>query len=149
MGGRHATEEVVQVGKALQHPLRAISAVLTLVAAVIVFVVLAATAAAGRPSGKDGVWFYETNNFGKSDVHSVGNDEVFAIIGKNLNHATAVYCWSVVSNDWVVADWAHFNSRVLWFVNPNTDCTGSDQHGMAVLFDDGSFIEGPRIIITP
>ena len=101
-------------------------------------------------SGKDAVLRYETNNFGKSRVTHVGQHEYFAIIGKNLNHATEVYCWSMQSNSWVAADyWLHFDSysRVLRYVNANDDCTGSVEHGMAVLFDDGAFVEGPRIAI--
>src|SRR2546421_1828128 len=124
---------------------------LTLASAALVSLVLFLPGTASAVlSGKDAVLHYETNNFGKSRVHNVGHDEDFAIIGKNLNHAVDVYCWSVVSNDWVLVDfWQHFDSysRVLWFVNANDDCTGSTQHGMAVFFDDGRFIEGPRIAI--
>lgn len=141
------------MSKALQHPLRALGAALTLAGTALVFVLLLlpATASGGRPSGKDGVWHYETNNFGKSEVHSIGHNRLFAIIGKNLNHAVEVYCWDTLTNDWVtVSNWDHFDtySRVLWNVDVNDDCTGSAEHGMLVEFDDGNFVEGPRIIIT-
>ena len=139
------------MGKVTHHRFRALGTLLTLASAALVSLVLFLPGTASAvPGGKDAVLRYETNNFGKSRVHNVGHDEDFAIIGKNLNHATEVYCWSVVSNDWVAVDfWMHFDSysRVLWFVNANDDCTGSTQHGMAVLFDDGNTIEGPRIAI--
>jgi hypothetical protein len=139
------------LGKVTHHRFRALGTVLTLASAALVSLVLflPGTASSAVPSGKDGVLHYETNNFGKSRVHNVGHNEDFAIIGKNLNHATQVYCWDVSTNNWIAVDfWLHFNSRVLWYVNANDACTGSTEHGMAVAFDDGGFIEGPRIAIS-
>ena len=75
--------------KVLRHPLRAMTAALTLVGAAVVFVVLfVPLASAESPSGKNDVRGYENSKGSKTK--KVGRDQLFIIVGKNLDHATTV-----------------------------------------------------------
>ena len=78
----------------LRHRLGVIGAVLTLAGALIAVLalVLPATATGSRPGGKNEVRYY-TNDKGNK-LESVGEDEDFNIIGKNLDHAVEVFCWA-------------------------------------------------------
>lgn len=154
----------------LRHRLRVIGAVLTLAGALIVVLalVLPATAAGGRPGGKNGVWYY-TNDKGNK-LKSVGEDELFNIVGKNLNHTVEVFCRqinggaatpppsSVPGGPWddVTLWFPGPDSKSLTDVNLDTDC-GGGRSALLVEFDNGTpgddsddiFVKGPEIEVGP
>jgi hypothetical protein len=149
-GGRNRRRRFGSLSSLLHHPLRTLWAALTFVGAALVFVILVlpATALADRPSGPDEVWYYDANN-GKSFILKVGHNRLFAIIGKNLDHAVQVYCWDLTAKDWApVTGWTFGpSSKVLVDVDANNNCTGG-KFPIRVEFDDGNFVNGPKLLIT-
>ena len=149
----------------LRHRLGVIGAVLTLAGALIAVLalVLPATATGSRPGGKNEVWYY-TNDKGNK-LKSVGEDEVFNIIGKNLDHAVEVFCWADGAADdldghggWdSVTDWSYGpTSKSLVDVDMDPDCGGM-RSAIQVQFDnktlgdetDDIFVTGPSIEVKP
>ena len=137
------------------HRGRTLSVALTLAAAVLALVLVVPMASAGSPGGKNEVRFY-VNEKGQK-TKKVGEDELFGIVGKNLNHAVEVYCWA---GDWVpVTFWdysASGSSKLLIDVDAAYECSGTSEGRIAVEFDTVSavpgtpgnaFIVGPRIAI--
>jgi hypothetical protein len=141
------------VERLIQHPLRAVGAALTLAGAAIVFVVLFVPIASGSsPSGPNEVRGYE-NSKGQS-THKVGQDELFTVFGKNLDHAVEVYCWD---GSWTaVSGWEYStDSKHLINVDAEVDCGPDSNNHIRVQFDNGTpedltddvFVVGPRIAI--
>jgi hypothetical protein len=155
----------------LKHQFRVIGAVLTLAAAVTAVVVLVfpAGASAGHPGGKGGVWYY-TNDKGNK-LKGVGEDELFNIVGKNLNHTVDVFCrqtktgndgtpppTGVSGGPWDdVTDWDYGpDSKSLVDVDMDPDC-GGGRSAILVEFDNGTpgddsddvYVKGPDIEVGP
>jgi hypothetical protein len=148
-------KEELWMAKISRHPRRAIPAVLTLAIAAMVLVLVIPIASAGSPSGKNQVAYYTNSNGAKTTI--VGEDELFNIVGKNLNHAVEVYCWA---GGWIpVTDWSfdpNGTSKLLVDVDVAFECSGTASGRIAVEFDTVSttpgtpgnaFILGPRLAI--
>ncbi len=129
-----------------KHSFRFGGVALALVAAVCVLLVVP-VASADSPSGKDEVRFY-TNSKG-DNTQKVGEDELFNVVGKNLDHATDVFCWDPFDDVWVlVTDWSFGPvSKMLVDVDAAFECGGTSESRIGVEFSDGSFIAGPRLAI--
>ena len=120
--------------KHLRHPLRTAGAALTVVGGSIVFfvLILPSIAFGGRPSGVDEVWYYTQNNGNTSHriTHTEGSPSEtkrdFAIVGKNLDHASSVLCWDVAGKTYVSVDsWSYGpDSKHLIDVDPADACIG-------------------------
>ncbi len=138
--------------KVLRHPLRAMTAALTLVGAAVVFVVLfVPLASAESPSGKNEVRGYENSKGSKTK--KVGRDQLFIIVGKNLDHATTVECWHVTAQHWdTVTGWDYGpTSKTLVDVDAGNNCaTGDGRSQIRVFFDNHSPSPayGPTIVFT-
>ncbi len=149
----------------LKHRFRVIGAVVALAGALtaVVVLVLPATAIGGRPSGKNEVRFY-TNAQGDR-TNKVGEDELFAIIGKNLDHTVEVFCWADGAADdldghdgWdSVTDWSFGpTSKSLVDVDMDPDCADM-RSAIQVQFDnktpgdetDDIFVTGPGVTVGP
>jgi hypothetical protein len=154
----------------LQHPFRVIGVALTLAAALtaVVVLVLPGAAIGGRPEGKNEVRFY-TNSKGDR-IGKVGEDELFIIVGKNLDHTVEVFCRvgkdagitpppvSVPGGPWDdVTDWDNGpTSKSLVDVDMDPDCGGM-RSAILVQFDnktpgdetDDIFVAGPGITVKP
>ena len=155
----------------LKHRFRVIGVALTLAAAVTAVVVLVfpTGATASRPGGKGGVWYY-TNGKGNK-LKGVGEDELFNIVGKNLNHTVEVFCrqtkgagaatpppTGVPGGPWDdVTDWSSGpDSRSLVDVDMDPDC-GGGRSAILVEFDNGTpgddsddvYVKGPDIEVGP
>ena len=149
----------------LQHRFRVIGAALTLAGAltVIAVLVLPATAIGGSPAGKNEVRGY-TNSKGNS-TGKVGEDQLFNVIGKNLDHTVEVFCFAgSEANDGTgiggfdfVTDWDFGpTSKSLVDVDMDPQCADK-RSAIMVQFDnktpgdetDDIFVTGPGITVGP
>jgi len=150
----------------LKQPLGALGAALTAVGASIVFVVFFIPVATAGPKppgpskggsapGKNVIQKYVDEN--GNNMNSVGEDQQFTIIGKNLNHVIdafwAVQCWN--GSYWTeVSDWSYGpDSRSLVDVTFSDGCAGDFQTQIRAKFDTTSkgdnYAYGPMIYVNP
>jgi hypothetical protein len=155
------------LGKVLKHPLRAMGAALTAVGASIVFVVFFIPVATAGPKppgpskggsapGKNVIQKYVDEN--GNNMNSVGENQTFVIVGKNLNHVIdafwAVQCWN--GSFWTeVESWTYGpDSRSLVDVAVSQDCAqGPQPTQIRAKFDNTSkgneYAYGPMLYIEP
>ncbi len=140
--------------KVLHHPFRSIGAALTLTGAALVFVVLVlpAIALGGRGAGKNAIYWYENesgNRIKQAEIDPGGTadspNQHLDIVGKNLDHASTVYCWDgsdfVVVDDWSTGP----TSKRIIDVDPADACLGESR--IMITFSNGTPTEviGPKI----